>query len=305
MINNVSDFGLASPEKILNIEETAELLGISTATVRNWVKCRQIPTHKKKNKHFFYRSDIEKIKLKLATGELKKLNKRANKLKARRVFIPKELMKTQANFNEFNRIISFIKKNNIKTTTALFLLSLNFLKKERILLKTSIKDIIENKNGLFANQKIQKEIKAWLLGLKNQDILPYFSFLLDCDLPEQRDILGIFYQSLLFEGEKSQNGSYYSPSNIVNDIITDYVKKDSKVLDPCCGTGQFLLAYADIVENPLNIYGMDCDKTAVRIARINILTKFILVLFEFSGFDDMKIISNKHGQFSPVFSNTS
>ncbi len=32
---------------------------------------------------------------------------------------------------------------------------------------------------------------------------------------------------------------------------------------------------------------------------------FILVLFEFSGFDDMKIISNKHGQFSPVFSNTS
>ena len=78
----------------------------------------------------------------------------------------------------------------------------------------------------------------------------------------------------MYEGKKSQSGSYYTPSNKVNDITKDYVKKDSKVLDPCCGTGQFLLAFADIVENPLNIYGIDCDKTAVRIARLNVLIRF-------------------------------
>ena len=143
-----------------------------------------------------------------------------------------------------------------------------------MLLKTNIKEIKEGKKLLFTNTQIQKEINSWLLDFRSESIKLHFSFLLDCKLPEQRDILGVFYQSLLFEGKKSQSGSYYTPSNIVNDIVKDYAQKDSKVLDPCCGTGQFLLSFADIVENPLNIYGIDSDKTAVRIARLNILIRF-------------------------------
>jgi len=84
----------------------------------------------------------------------------------------------------------------------------------------------------------------------------------------------ILYQSLLVEGKKSQSGSYYTPSNLVDEIIKEHVKKDSKVLDPCCGTGQFLLAFSDIIENPSNIYGVDIDEIAVRIARLNLLIKF-------------------------------
>ncbi len=272
MLNNNPDFRVDAHKEILNIETTADVLGISTATVRNWVKSGQLPIYDKNNS-FFYRADIEKIKSKLLNGELEKLNKRANKIKAKRTFIPEEHIKEQIKLDEFNSIINFIQKNNIKTTTALFLLSLNLLKKEKILLTKSFKDIKKGKL-LFTNKQIQKEINAWLLDLKAINIKPLFSFLLNCRLPEQRDILGLFYQSLLMEGKKSQSGSYYTPSNKVNDITKDYVKKDSKVLDPCCGTGQFLLAFADIVENPLNIYGIDYDKTAVRIARLNILIRF-------------------------------
>ena len=261
-------------KEILNIENTADLLGISTTTVRHWIKSGQLPTYNKNNNYFFYRTDVEKIKSKLLSGELEKLNKRANKIKAKRTFIPEEHIKAQTNLDEFNHVINFIQKNNIKTTIALFLLSLNFLKKEKILLTINIQDLEEGKELLFTNKQIQEEINSWLLDFRSENIKPHFSFLLDCKLPEQRDILGVFYQSLLFEGKKSQSGSYYTPSNIANDIIKDYVKKDSKVLDPCCGTGQFLLAFADIVENPLNIYGIDYDKTAIRIARINILVRF-------------------------------
>ena len=274
MVNNTSDFRFDTHKEILNIENTAELLGISTATVRNWVKSGQLPTYNKNDNYFFYKTDVEKIKSKLLNGELEKLNKRANKIKTKRTFIPEEHIKAQTQLDEFNYVINFIKKNNIKTTVALFLLSLNFLKKEKILLKTNIKEIKEGKKLLCINKQIQKEINSWLLDFRSENIKSHFSFLLDCKLPEQRDILGIFYQSLLFEGKKSQSGSYYTPSNIVNDIIKDYVQKDSKVLDPCCGTGQFLLAFADIVENPLNIYGIDSDKIAVRIARLNILIRF-------------------------------
>lgn len=274
MINNTPNFIVDTHKEILNIENAADLLGISTATVRNWIKNGQLPTYNKNNNYFFYRTDVEKIKSKLLSGELEKLNKRANKIKAKRTFIPEEHIKAKTNLDEFNHVINFIQKNNIKTTIALFLLSLNFLKKEKILLTVNIEDIEEGKELLFTNKQIQEEINLWLLDFRSENIKPHFSFLLNCKLPKQRDILGIFYQSLLFEGKKSQNGSYYTPSSIVNDIIKDYVKKDSKVLDPCCGTGQFLLAFSDIVENPLNIYGIDCDKIAVRIARLNILVRF-------------------------------
>ena len=272
MLNNNPDFRADAHKEILNIETTADILGISTATVRNWVKSGQLPTYDKNNS-FFYRADIETVKSKLLNGELEKLNKRANKIKANRTFIPEEHIKEQIKLDEFNSIINFIQKNNIKTTTALFLLSLNLLKKEKILRTANFEDIKKGKL-LFTNKQIQKEINSWLLDIKAVSIKPRFSFLLNCKLAEQRDILGLFYQSLLLEGKKSQSGSYYTPSNRVNDIIKDYVKKDSKVLDPCCGTGQFLLAFADVVENPLNIYGIDYDKTAVRIARLNILIRF-------------------------------
>ena len=273
MVNNTPDFIADAHKEILNIKNTAEILGISTATVRNWIKSGQLPIYNKNNNYFFYRTDVEKIKLKLLSGEWEKLNKRANKLQAKRTFIPEERIKTQINLDEFNHVINFIQKNNIKTTLALFLLSLNLLKKEKIL-PTNLQNIEKGKKLLFTNKQIQEEINLWLLDFRSENIKPHFSFLLDCKLPEQRDILGLFYQSLLFEGKKSQNGSYYTPSNIVNDIIKDYVKKDSKVLDPCCGTGQFLLSFADIAKNPLNIYGIDYDKTAVRIARLNLLMKF-------------------------------
>ncbi len=277
MVNNTPDFIVDTHKEFLNIKNTAELLGISTATVRNWIKSGilnpgQLPIYN--NNYFFYKTDVEKIKLKLLSGELERLNKRANKIKAKRTFIPEEHIKTKTHLDEFNHIISFGQKNNIKTEVALFLLSLNLLKKEKILLTINFQDIEKGKKLLFTNKQIQQEINLWLLDFKSENIKPHFSFLLDCPLPEQRDILGIFYQSLLFEGKKSQSGSYYTPSNIVNDIIKDYVKKDSKVLDPCCGTGQFLLSFADIVQNPSNIYGIDYDKTAVRIARINILMRF-------------------------------
>ena len=258
----------------LNIENAADLLGISTATVRNWVKSGQLPTNNSNNNYFFYRTDIEKIKSKLLSGELEKLNKRANKIKSKRTFIPEEHIKTKTNLDEFNCIINFIQKNNIKPTLALFLLSLNFLKKEKILLTMDFQNIKKGKGLLITNKQIQEEINSWFLDVRSEDIKPHFSFLLDCKLPGQKDILGIFYQSLLLEGKKSQSGSYYTPSNIVDEITKNYVKKNSKVLDPCCGTGQFLMSFADTVENPLDIYGIDYDKTAVRIARLNILIKF-------------------------------
>ena len=106
-INNThTDFIVDTNKEVLNIENTAELLGISKATVRNWIKCGYLPTYNKNNKYFFYRTDVENIKSKLLNGELEKLHKRANKIKAKRTFVPEEHIKPQLIF--INSIILLI-----------------------------------------------------------------------------------------------------------------------------------------------------------------------------------------------------
>jgi len=270
----IKNLAVYNNEAVLNIESTAIFLGISTATVRNWVKCGHLQALSENTKYFFHKKDVEDVKLKILNGDLEKLNKRANKAKADRTFIPDEYIQDKAGFEELNSIVTFIKSNNIDLSSALLLISLNLLQKEEIICGINIKDIVQKKDLSITNKQIKEEIKSWLSEIEDGTIKETFSFLLDCNIPKQRDVLGFLYQSLLVEGQKSQSGSYYTPSNIVDKIITEYVKKDSKVLDPCCGTGQFLLAFSDVIKDPLNIYGIDFDQIAVRIARLNILIKF-------------------------------
>jgi len=259
-------------KNVIDLEKTASFLGISTATVRNWVKCGYLQAHTT-DKRYFHIAEIENVKANIKNGNLNKLNGRANKSKAERTFIPDEYLQDGVNVDDITKIINFVSDNNISTSFALLLLSLNSLQKEKVVTNITIQDLI-SKNLVFNNKQISEEIKAWLSEIKDGDIKSEYAFLLDCTIPKQRDTLGFLYQSLLLEGKKSQNGSYYTPEVIVNEIIKDYTKKDSKILDPCCGTGQFLLAFADVIENPKNIYGVDVDEIAVRIARLNILIKY-------------------------------
>ena len=258
----------------LNIDNAAGLLGISTATVRNWIKSGYLPAQGKAPGWFFYKKDIENIKLKLLNKNTKKLNTRANKLKSHKSFIPQEYLMDDADQYKLNSIIEFIKENNISVSTALCLISLNFLKKQGILKSTAKEDLIKRKSLKYSNKQIANEMKIWFSEIKKEKMKKKFLWLLECALPAQKDSLGLIYQSLLQEGAKSQKGSYYTPADVVADMVKSCLKPDSKVLDPCCGTGQFLLAFSDIVKDPKNIYGIDYDKIAVKIARINLLVKF-------------------------------
>lgn len=261
-------------DTLLNLESTASLLGISSATVRNWVKCGYLKAFNDNTKNLFHLSEVENIKLSISNGNLTKLNRRANKSKADRTFVPEEYLQDKSKLENLNKIISFIQKNDIDISFALLLLCLNLLKKEKLIESVRLDDIAMHKNLLIIKEQIKEELKAWLLATDTTNLKKECEYLLDYPLPKHRDILGFIYQSLLLEGKKSQSGSYYTPSNIVDEIVSEYVKKDSKVLDPCCGTGQFLLAFANVIEDPNNIYGIDTDQIAVRIARINLLIRY-------------------------------
>lgn len=86
--------------------------------------------------------------------------------------------------------------------------------------------------------------------------------------------LGERYERMLSESYKNQEGICYTPSWIVGDMLEEASIDDSMLfLDPCCGTGNFLLEALEKGALPQNLYGYDTDPNAILIAQRRIKEK--------------------------------
>lgn len=107
------------------------------------------------------------------------------------------------------------------------------------------------------------------------------------------DLLGFIYMSLSNIGNRKNQGSYYTPTTIVNQLVNQSLKgmdrKSSiRVLDPCCGSGTFLIRAFIQLRNELeekglsrketetllllhSLHGYDIDPIAVSLTKINLL----------------------------------
>ncbi len=115
------------------------------------------------------------------------------------------------------------------------------------------------------------------------------------------DVLGHIYQSIQSQENRKDAGQYYTPNKVVNFII-DKIEinlsenKELKIIDPACGSGQFLiLAYDKLLEQYKNIgidentahknivekhlFGVDIDPIACVLAKANLVLKnpFVLI----------------------------
>ena len=112
------------------------------------------------------------------------------------------------------------------------------------------------------------------------------------DILENGDIAGYIYQLLMPASIKKKHGQFFTPEDIVtylvNRALTEKTNlKDLRILDPACGSGQFLLtAFRHLLRSyqaqglpdheavyhivTLNLYGSDTDPVAVKIARYNL-----------------------------------
>ncbi|MCR5820494.1 MAG: N-6 DNA methylase [Bacteroidaceae bacterium] len=87
------------------------------------------------------------------------------------------------------------------------------------------------------------------------------------------DILGFVYQSLCAEGERNRAGIYYTHEAVTGRMLRGlHVARGETFLDPCCGSGAFLLAVD--AESPASLVGFDSDPVAVMIARTNLRIKY-------------------------------
>ena len=183
---------------------------------------------------------------KLNSDSKEKLTKRANKTQSKkRIIAASYLDDSKANVLLKNVLMLDSPVENIMYTLAYSALS---------------------QNGLLQKPHVQECLQKYLhLELVSIDI-PNDTW------DSENDVLGFIYQSLITEGERNITGQYYTCKSVVEYIVGDKVLSETETfLDPCCGSGAFLMAVK--TNNPANLYGFDINPTAVMIASVNLLIR--------------------------------
>lgn len=90
----------------------------------------------------------------------------------------------------------------------------------------------------------------------------------------KEDILGLIYISCKNIGKRKATGAYYTPNFIVRKLVDSLsIQSGSTILDPCCGTGNFLLQLPDDIDAEC-VFGADLDEMSVKLARINMALRY-------------------------------
>lgn len=267
---------------IMDIKQAADFLQISPATVRNWIKHNYLTPVSQKSKLIFSVQDVHSLKQDIAAGRIIRLRKRANKDKSVATFLPLEYLSDIERANDIENAVNLIFENSVPIDEGLFFFALNLLSREGLLPSfRSAQELLAFDGDFFYRKQIKEELKKWAENINFKSSPDFQEEALKAHIPQVQDFLGTLYQTLRAEGNKAQAGAYYTPLQIVKDITDNYiVDSNAQVLDPCCGSGQFLLVAldrlmqikgkADVLEN---IWGVDIDDIAIRIARINVLIK--------------------------------
>jgi len=257
----------------INIAQTSELLGVSSATIRNWVRHKYLSRLNEGKDFLFEYKEVKVLQESIANGDIVRLNKRANKRNSTKMFVPTEYVGEES-FNQYLiNVTDYIIRNSLEISQSVFLLSLNLLIKEKLVLSNNFEKLLLFQSSDYKNNFLLNILKEFHDKLRDFSKAHKYEGILNLDIPSHPDVLGLLYQSIKSEGEKAKQGSYYTPKNIVDDILSDYVQENFRVLDPCCGTGQFILNASDFIQNPKNIYGFDIDPIAVFIAKLNLIIK--------------------------------
>ena len=117
----------------------------------------------------------------------------------------------------------------------------------------------KNKLQARANKSLKNDHNVKEVGLAVQKELLADTF---------DDALGDHYEAMLSESYRNKEGIFYTPKDIVDDMMESIEVNDKTLfLDPCCGSGNFLLKALEMGVSPKHIYGYDTDPNAVKIAR--------------------------------------
>ena len=189
---------------------------------------------------------------KLKSDSEHKLTKRANKTKSAKRIVANSYV----NNDDANTLLSTILELDKPVECIMYSLAISLLTNKGIIHKAHVSNFLNSYHDME---------------------------LIDISVPEhiwdsEEDVLGFIYQSLITEGERNVTGQYYTSRNVVEYMLGKKILKDDEtLLDPCCGSGAFLLKVS--TNNPANLYGFDINPIAVMLASANLLAKYSHLVF--------------------------
>jgi type I restriction-modification system DNA methylase subunit len=308
---------IPSDSAYLSLKELCTILSISTATGRNWIKLgKLIPKYTEKKTPYFSKEYAETLKADIQSGKNKALKSRRNKkFISGNALYHSYVSENCKNIDTLQQLLEIANKNAVEFTIdviqyivadcALHLLAhkhnLEF-KHEKALLAKYLKKQLRLGSYCELIDSLIENTEQAIIFCDNQPLL----FSLDYTYEPNEDILGLIYISCKNIGNRKSTGSYYTPTNIVKKLISklDITPKD-KILDPCCGTGNFLLQLPESVPFE-NVYGNDIDNISIKIARLNMALKYnnltVASILEHLTISDYLIDYNK-GSFQYIIGN--
>lgn len=281
-MNTLQKRGLAaaSLHDLVSVDDAASMIGVSTATIRNWAKAGHLASIKARPL-LFKKTDVLDLKNSIASGATARLRTRANKSTSSAVSIPTEYMADTSLLEAAEKITGYFHQKNgsLSLSAILFLASLRILElRGEVAVPQGFEGSDLSSLPSWRRSVLREEMLRWrstiIIDAHHKAYQDVSGWLNSSVSSTDGDILGLIYQALVSEGNRSVKGAYYTPKNVVEESLQFGEGADS-FLDPCCGTGQYLLRAARKLDLPLHkIFAFDNDEIAVRIARINLLLMF-------------------------------
>ncbi|MCL2039362.1 MAG: N-6 DNA methylase [Bacteroidetes bacterium] len=239
-------------------EIVSEKLGVSLATINNWIKTKVIPSPDIQNN--YSQTAFENI-VEIIQNNQYRLNSRANRTLQNKKTICYLGIEDKNRKQLLYNLVNDFEQSNLSVDDGVLSVAFSMLLSNKIIdgnwqcNKDSMFDI-------FLSDWIDKssnptKIKTFFSNYKIKNL--------------DDDILGAFYQSIQSISQKSNLGSYYTPSGLLNGIK---IPKDKTILDPCCGSGSILLNIIKKEHDPSKIFARDIDELAIKICFINLVLFF-------------------------------
>lgn len=269
----------------ISLKELCDALSISTATGRNWMKLgKLIPEYTEKKTPYFSKAYVETLKTEIQSGKNSALKSRRNKKYVSGNFLYNSYVSDQCkSIDALQKLLGMADEASIDFSLdtiqyfvadcALHLFaqkySYSFKSEKSLLIKYLQGEIVLGNYAELIDSLITSPEDA--ISFCNSNPL---LFTLDYIYEPNEDILGLIYISCKNIGSRKATGSYYTPTKVVKKLISKLnITNEDKVLDPCCGTGNFLLQLPNNI--PFDkVYGNDIDSISVKITRLNMALKY-------------------------------
>ena len=260
--------------RYLTLKEVCRVLEISIATGKNWKKLGRIKEVETQEGLLFERKEIKKLLTSMRKGDLDGLKSRRNKsaLKGRELYV-NYVSKVSPNHAAVSSLVNGFSGTQ---TTVTALLCESFL--QLLCSSGKLQRTVEGKLFLaYLKNEFDAGDYEWLLVelmnktpanslLKAGQKLQEFTL----EYVPYEDTLGLIYLSLMELSKRRQSGRYYTPQNLTDIAVETLNVADGRVfLDPCCGSGNFLLRLLKRGSRVEDLYGCDLDGFSVTLARVN------------------------------------